>query len=181
MEEKKARGFSNPEVREKARKTRMQNKGKKTMETNISQEKTDSSVNDSPVTEFVADYSQEKDFFHVDGKKDKKYRHVRREPRRVEELKKKGWVVVDRNAGKALMEGNPVDTTTGIPEAILMEKPLDMYNAERKARIAHKNSQFLETQAQQIEGMKKLMSANGLGTIKEVLSDMIKRKESIRR
>jgi len=176
MEEKKARGFSDPAVRAKARETRMQKKGKKPMEPNISQEKTD-----HPVTEFVADYSQEQDFFHVDGEKDKKYRHVRREPRRVEALKKKGWVVTDRNAGTALMEGNPVDTTTGIPEAILMEKPLDQYNAERKARIAQKSSQFLDAQAQQIEGMKKLMSATGLGTIKEVLSDMIKRRETIRR
>ena len=176
MEEKKARGFSDPAVRAKARETRMQKKGKKPMEPNISQEKTD-----PPISEFVADYSQQPDFFHVDGKPDLTYRHVERNPRRVEELKKRGWVVTDRNAGKALMEGTPIDTTTGIPEAILMEKPKDQYDAERRAKIAHKNSQFLEAQAQQIEGMKKLMSATGLGTIKEVLSDMIKRKEAIRR
>jgi len=176
MENTKPRGFNDPAVRAKARETIMQNKENKTMEPSIPKKETD-----SPKIEFVADHSQQPDFFHVEGKADKAYYHARREPRRVEELKKKGWVVVDRDAGKALMEGTPIDSTTGIPEAILMEKPRDQYDAERRAKIAQKNSQFLKAQAQQIDGMKKLMGATGLGTIKEVLGDMIKRNEAIRR
>lgn len=180
MNEKKG-GFSDPAVRAKAAEARLRNKEKN--EEVISDNDFSEKPDDTSQVEVGIDHDTKKDFFWVENKNpNKTYYHAERNLREVERLKKEGWVVTDRNVEKALHEGTPIDSTTGIPEAVLMEIDKEKYNKRHEGRINKAKDRFEKSQYENIENMKRALHDAGIGgSIKEMLGNVLKQRELLRK